>query len=181
MIPLENYGVQCMSMGFLVDSEEALVWRGPMVMGAVEKLAHGTHWDPLDILIVDLPPGTGDIHLSIAQTINVSGAVIVSTPQKVALADAKKGAKMFQRVHIPILGLVENMSSFVCPKCQEVTHVFGTQHEILQGIETLGSVPLEVEIMKNSDRGSPIVASHPNSKAAKVYQDIGDKILSKLS
>ena len=173
MLPLENYGVKCMSMGFLVNPSEALVWRGPMVMGALEKMAHGTHWSDLDLLVVDLPPGTGDIHISTSQTINVSGAVIVSTPQRVALADAQKGVKMFQRVEIPILGLIENMSSFVCPKCQETTHVFGQKHDLIAGLTTIASIPLEVEIMRNADEGTPIVISHPDSNAAQIYMKLG--------
>jgi len=181
MIPLENYGIKCMSMGFLVKPENALVWRGPMVMAAVEKLVHGTHWDPLDILVIDLPPGTGDIHLSMAQTVNISGAVIVSTPQKVALADAKKASKMFEAVNIPILGLVENMSSFACPSCKEVTHVFGENHQLLENVEKLGSIPLEVEIMRHADNGTPFVVTHPESKATEVYLNIGRKLMSKFS
>jgi len=180
MIPLENYGIKCMSMGFLVKPENALVWRGPMVMAAVDKLVHGTHWDPLDVLVIDLPPGTGDIHLSIAQTINISGAVIVSTPQKVALADSQKAAKMFAAVNIPILGIIENMSSFVCPSCKEVTHVFGENHQLLENVEKLGSIPLEVEIMRNADKGTPFFVTHPESKVTEVYLKIGQKLMSKF-
>jgi len=181
MIPLENYGIKCMSMGFLVKPENALVWRGPMVMAAVEKLVHGTHWDPLDVLVIDLPPGTGDIHLSMAQTVNISGAVIVSTPQKVALADAKKASKMFEAVNIPILGLIENMSSFACPSCKEVTHVFGENYQLLENVEKLGSIPLEVEIMRHADNGTPFVVTHPESMATEVYLNIGRKLISKFS
>lgn len=181
MIPLENYGVKCMSMGFLVDPNEAIVWRGPMVMGAIEKLAFGTLWNTTDVLIVDLPPGTGDIHLSIAQNFNkIFGAIIVSTPQRVALADAKKAVKMFEKVDIPILGLVENMSSFACPKCNEITHVFGEKHELLENVKTMGKVPLDVEIMKNADEGTPIVLTHPDSSATKMYQSICDQLISAL-
>ena len=143
-----------------------------MVMGALEKMAHGTHWSDLDLLVVDLPPGTGDIHISTSQTIKVSGAVIVSTPQKVALADAQKGVKMFQRVEIPILGLIENMSSFVCPKCQEITHVFGQKNDLIPNLKTIASLPLEVEIMRNADEGTPIVISHPDSNAAQIYMKL---------
>ena len=125
MLPVMNYGIDCMSMGFLVDPDSAVVWRGPMVMGALDKMVHGTYWSGTDVLVVDLPPGTGDIHLSISQTVQVSGAVVVSTPQKVALADAKKGVDMFQKVGIPVLGLVQNMSSFICGKCGEKTNIFG--------------------------------------------------------
>jgi len=177
MIPLENYGVKCMSMGFLVKPEKALVWRGPMVMAAVNKLAHETHWDPLDILVIDLPPGTGDIHLSIAQTINIAGGLIVTTPQKLALADAQKAAKMFEVVDIPILGLVENMSSFVCPSCQEVTHVFGENHQLLENVEKLGSVPLDPQILRNADKGTPFVIQCPTSKVTEIYLDISQKLM----
>ena len=181
MIPLKNYGVECMSMGFLVDPQQAVVWRGPMVMGAIEKMAFGTLWNSLDVLLVDLPPGTGDIHLSIAQNLNnITGAIIVSTPQKVALADAKKAVKMFNLVNIPILGLVENMSAFCCPKCNETTYVFGDTHELLENVPTLGKVPLEVEIMKNADEGTPIIITHPESNATMTYQSICDRIVSVL-
>jgi len=179
MTPLENYGVKCMSMGFLVKPENALVWRGPMVMAAVNKLVHDTHWDPLDVLVIDLPPGTGDIHLSIAQTIEITGSVIVSTPQQVALADAKKAVKMFEAIKIPVLGIVENMSSFVCPSCKEVTHIFGKNHQLLENVEKLGSVPLEVEIMRNSDKGTPFLLTHPESKVTEVYLNIAKKLISK--
>jgi len=178
MLPLENYGVKCMSMGFLVKPENALVWRGPMVMGAVEKMAFGTHWRPLDFLIVDLPPGTGDIHLSLVQTIeNISGAVIVSTPQKVALADTKKSVAMLEKVNIPIFGLVENMSSFVCPKCNEISHIFGKNEDLLDNVKSLGSVPLEIEIMRNADQGKPIVLTHPKSKTAEIYSNIATNVI----
>lgn len=167
-----------MSMGFLVNPEKAVVWRGPMVMGAIEKMAHGTLWGDVDVLVVDLPPGTGDIHLSIAQTVNVQGAIIVSTPQKVALADAKKATEMLKAVEIPIFGLVENMSGFTCPSCNTTTHIFkGSAAKNLLDLPILGSVPLEVEIMRNSDEGSPIMVANPGSKSASIYQEISEKIL----
>jgi len=182
MLPLENYGVKCMSMGFLVNPGDAIVWRGPMVMGALEKMVHGTHWSTLDLLVIDMPPGTGDIHLSTAQTINIDGAVIVSTPQKVALADAKKGLKMFEKVQIPVLGLIQNMSSFVCPKCQEITHVFGSQDNLIADeVQSLGSLPLEVEIMRNADEGTPIVISHPDSQVTQIYEKISQDLWQTLS
>ena len=177
MLPLENYGVKCMSMGFLVNPEDAIVWRGPMVMGALEKMVHGTNWSDLDLLVIDMPPGTGDIHLSTAQTITVDGAVIVSTPQKVALADAQKGLKMFEKVQIPVMGLIQNMSSFVCPKCQTITHVFGSQsQDLIAGVQSLGSLPLEVEIMRNADEGTPIVISHPKSQVTQIYEKISQDL-----
>jgi ATP-binding protein involved in chromosome partitioning len=136
--------------------------------------------DNLDILIIDMPPGTGDIHLSISQTIQVSGAIIVSTPQKVALADAKKGVKMFEKVQIPVFGLVENMAAFSCPKCNEVTHIFGQKSDLIEGIPTLGSVPLEAEIMRSSDNGAPIFITNPDSNAAKIYKNIAEQILNAM-
>jgi len=180
MIPLENYGIKCMSMGFLVDPSEAIVWRGPMVMGAINKMIFGSIWDfnsTLDVIIVDLPPGTGDIHLSIAQNLHVNGAIVVTTPQKVALADAKKAVKMFERTQIPVIGLIENMSSFECPNCSKVTHVFGEKHNLLEDIPTLGKIPLDVDIMRNADEGTPLVITHPNSIASQVYQSISDQIV----
>ena len=149
-------------------------------MGAIDKMIFGSLWNSsstLDVLIVDLPPGTGDIHLSIAQNLHINGAVVVSTPQKVALADAKKAVKMFERTQIPVLGLIENMSSFECPNCQKVTHVFGEKHNLLENIPTLGKIPLDVEIMRNSDEGTPLVITHPNSIASQVYQSISDQIV----
>jgi ATP-binding protein involved in chromosome partitioning len=194
MIPPVNYGIKCMSMGFLVNPEDSIVWRGPMVMGGLEKILHGTMWDPLDILIVDLPPGTGDVHLSIAQTLNVSGAIIVSTPQKVALADATKAEKMFQLVKIPVLGnilvkklflwnnitklklffagLVENMASFVCLNCHEKSNLFGNESQEWAkklNIALLGSVPLERLVMEGADNGTPIALVHPKSVSSMVY------------
>merc|ERR1719361_1217101 len=131
MIPLSNYDIKCMSMGFLIrKSEDALVWRGPMVMGALEKLAHGTNWVGTDIVVVDMPPGTGDIHLSVAQTLAVRGAIVVSTPQKVALADVKKAVNMFKAVNIPVIGCVENMGAFSCPNCKSETRIFGAENTV---------------------------------------------------
>lgn len=178
MLPLENYGVKCMSMGFLVDPQEAVVWRGPMVMGALEKMVHSTHWScdgPLDLLVIDLPPGTGDIHLSLSQTVQVSGSVIVSTPQAVALADVKKCVKMLERVQIPILGSIENMSSFKCPKCEEVTYVFGANSQLLPNLPSF-KMPLDIEIMRNADEGTPIVISHPGSQVSQIYEKISQTL-----
>ena len=186
MLPLTNYGLKCMSMGFLIrKSEDALVWRGPMVMGALEKLAHGTNWTGTDIVVVDMPPGTGDIHLSVAQTLDVQGAIVVSTPQKVALADARKAVSMFKAVNIPIIGCVENMSTFACPQCNKETRVFGDENTV-ENIATelqvpfLGSVPLEPEIMRCSDDGTPIVLSNPQSLSTKIYLEMGKKVLKYL-
>ncbi|TRY76207.1 hypothetical protein TCAL_05680 [Tigriopus californicus] len=185
MVPLTNYGVKCMSMGFLVEPGQAVVWRGPMVMGATEKMIFQTDWQPLDYLVIDLPPGTGDIHLSIAQSLEVSGAVVVSTPQRVALADAQKGVTMFDKVNIPMLGLVENMNAFVCGGCGEVSHVFGHDgvtslaHELQ--VPLLGSVPLDPRVMRACDEGKPLVISHPESLPAKTYLDIAQKVYEQSS
>lgn len=186
MIPMSNYNVKCMSMGFLIrKSEEALVWRGPMVMGALEKLAHGTNWSGLDVVVIDMPPGTGDIHLSVAQTLAVKGAIVVTTPQKVALADAKKAISMFKAVNIPIIGCIENMGSFCCPKCDSHTRIFGAENTVKEiaaesDVPFLGSIPLEAEIMQSSDSGSPIVVSNPKSASAQTYHNISVQILDNI-
>jgi len=180
MLPVQNYGVGCMSMGLLVDPQAALVWRGPMVMGALEKLVHGTNWSDTDILVVDTPPGTGDIHLSLSQTVEIAGAIIVSTPQKVALSDARKGVDMYRKVGIPVLGMVQNMSSFVCGSCSSVTHLFGENgvKDMAQELDVslLGSIPLDPALMASCDSGQPIVISHPESIATAVFKDIAEKI-----
>jgi len=184
MVPVMNYGIGCMSMGLLVDPNSAVVWRGPMVMGALDKMVHGTNWSGTDFLVVDLPPGTGDIHLSLSQTVHVSGAVVVSTPQKVALADSQKGVDMFKKVNIPVLGMVQNMSSFICGSCGEKTHVFGCdgaqKMAVELGVPLLGDVPLDPTLMSSSDTGKPIVISHPESEIAKTYLDIARQIVNKL-
>jgi len=185
MLPVMNYGVGCMSMGLLVDPASAVVWRGPMVMGALDKMVHGTNWSGTDVLVVDLPPGTGDVHLSISQTVEISGAVVVSTPQKVALADARKGVDMFKKVGIPVLGMVQNMSSFICGKCGEKTHVFGCDgaQKMAQelGVSLLGDVPLDPAIMSSSDSGKPILMTNPDSEISRIYQAIAQQIVDKLS
>lgn len=184
MVPVMNYGINCMSMGLLVDPNSAVVWRGPMVMGALNKMVHGTNWSGTDVLVVDLPPGTGDIHLSLSQTVHVAGAVVVSTPQKVALADSRKGVDMFKKVSTPVLGMVQNMSSFICGRCGEKTHVFGrdgAQKMALElGVTLLGDVPLDPTLMSSSDSGKPIVVTHPESEIAQTYYDIAEQILNKL-
>lgn len=184
MIPLENYGVRCMSMGFLMEKDAPAVWRGLMVMSALEKLVRGTAWGKLDVLVVDMPPGTGDAQISISQRLPLAGAVIVSTPQDIALIDARRGANMFGKVDVPILGLIENMSYFKCPSCGERSDVFGhggaraTAEEM--GMDFLGEVPLNIEIRQTSDAGSPIVASAPSSEASTVYRVIAMTIAAKL-
>ncbi|XP_015907793.2 iron-sulfur cluster transfer protein NUBPL isoform X1 [Parasteatoda tepidariorum] len=184
MKPLINYGIKCMSMGFLVEEKSPIVWRGPMVMSAIQKLFRQVSWGPLDYLIVDMPPGTGDTQISIAQTVPVSGAVIVTTPQDIALLDARKGAAMFQKVDIPVLGIVQNMSSFICPKCGEITHIFGQDGASKLAseldIEVLADVPLNASIRKTSDNGQPIVVSDPDNSVVQIYRSLAEKVTQKL-
>ncbi|KAJ7571553.1 hypothetical protein O6H91_01G166600 [Diphasiastrum complanatum] len=180
MIPLQNFGVHCMSMGFLVEKDAPIVWRGPMVMSALEKLTRGVAWGKLDVMVVDMPPGTGDAQISISQRLKLAGAIIVSTPQDIALLDARRGVNMFQK----ILGLIENMSFFQCPKCGEHSHIFGhggaraTAEEM--GMDFLGEVPLNISIRETSDQGCPIVASSPDSEAAGVYKGMAKHVVKKL-
>jgi ATP-binding protein involved in chromosome partitioning len=184
IIPLENYGVKCMSMGFLVDIEDPVVWRGPMVMGALGQLLGDVEWAPLDILIVDMPPGTGDAQLTIVQQAPLAGAVIVSTPQDIALLDARKGLNMFRQVDVPILGIIENMSYFSCPHCGERTDIFdhgGARATAEQmGCEFLGEIPLDAVIRETSDGGQPVVVSQSGSVHAKTYMEIAAKILASI-
>ncbi|XP_075610145.1 iron-sulfur cluster transfer protein NUBPL isoform X1 [Balearica regulorum gibbericeps] len=169
MRPLKNYGIACMSMGFLIEETAPVVWRGLMVMSAVEKLLRQVDWGQLDYLVIDMPPGTGDVQLSVSQNIPIAGAVIISTPQDVALLDARKGAEMFRKVHVPVLGLVQNMSVFQCPKCKHETHIFGAdgvRHLAKTlGLDILGDIPLHVNIRETCDSGQPVVISQPESDA----------------
>nr|XP_032628982.1 iron-sulfur protein NUBPL isoform X2 [Chelonoidis abingdonii] len=171
MRPLKNYGIACMSMGFLVEETAPVVWRGLMVMSAIEKLLRQVDWGQLDYLVIDMPPGTGDVQLSVSQNIPVTGAVIVSTPQDIALLDARKGAEMFRKVHVPVLGLVQNMSVFQCPKCKHETHIFGADgvRDLAKtlGLDVLGDIPLNVNIRETCDAGQPIVISQPQSDMMK--------------
>ncbi|KAK6940718.1 Flagellum site-determining protein YlxH/ Fe-S cluster assembling factor NBP35 [Dillenia turbinata] len=184
MIPVENYGVKCMSMGFLVEKEAALVWRGPMVMSALEKMTRGVEWGDLDVLVVDMPPGTGDAQISISQRLQLSGALIVTTPQDVALMDARRGVVMFSKVKVPILGVLENMSCFKCPHCGEPSYIFGCggAQKIADemGLDFLGEIPLEVAVRSSSDEGHPIVVSAPDSAVSKAYCCVAQKIVNKL-
>ncbi|OGV72439.1 MAG: ATP-binding protein, partial [Methylophilales bacterium RIFCSPHIGHO2_02_FULL_57_10] len=163
MEPLEAYGVQAMSIGFLIDMDTPMVWRGPMVTGALEQLLRETNWRALDYLVIDLPPGTGDIQLTLSQKVPVTGAIIVTTPQDIALLDARKGLKMFEKVGVPIVGLVENMSTHICSKCGHEEHIFGAGGGAQMckdyDVELLGSLPLDIKIRENSDNGMPIVAA----------------------
>ncbi len=185
MEPKEAYGIQVMSIGFLVDTETPMVWRGPMVTGALEQLLRDTNWRDLDYLVIDLPPGTGDIQLTLAQKIPVTGSIIVTTPQDIALLDARKGLKMFEKVGIPILGIVENMSTHICSSCGHEEHIFGAGGGELMckdyNVDLLGSLPLDIKIREQSDSGKPTVIAEPDSEIAKVYKTIARKVASKIA
>ena len=185
MIPLPAWGLKAMSIGFLVEEETAMIWRGPMVMGALEQMMGQVEWGALDIMIVDMPPGTGDAQLTMAQRVALAGAVIVSTPQDIALLDARRGVKMFERTRVPVLGLIENMSYYCCPNCGHRAEIFGhggaraEAHRL--GTEFLGEVPLLIEIRTASDAGAPIVASSPESEAARAFATIAERVWAKVN
>ena len=185
MEPLEAYGVQAMSIGFMVDVETPMVWRGPMVAQALDQLITQTNWRDVDYLIVDMPPGTGDVQLSLAQKVPVTGAVIVTTPQDIALIDARKGLKMFEKVNIPILGIVENMSIHICSKCGHEEHIFGSGGGERMGkdydVEFLGSLPLELAIREMADGGKPTVVGAPDSRTAEIYRGIARRVAVKIA
>src|SRR5688500_15169945 len=185
MEPMEGHGIQAMSVGFLIDSETPMVWRGPMVTQALEQLMGETKWRDLDYLVVDLPPGTGDIQLTLAQKVPVTGAVIVTTPQDIALIDARKGLKMFEKVGIPILGVVENMSFHVCPKCGHESHIFGAggAEKMCRdyGSELLGQLPLDEAIRSQADSGKPTVVSDPDGPIAAIYRRIARRSAVKIA
>jgi ATP-binding protein involved in chromosome partitioning len=185
MIPIEAWGLSCMSIGFLVDEETPMIWRGPMVMGALEQMMGQVSWGALDVLVVDMPPGTGDAQLTMAQRVSLTGAVIVSTPQDIALLDARRGVKMFEKTRVPVLGLVENMSFFCCPNCGHRTDIFGhggARAEAAQlGIEFLGEIPLLLDIRTASDAGTPIAAEQPDSEAAIAYAALARSVWEKVS
>jgi ATP-binding protein involved in chromosome partitioning len=185
MEPLERYGVKAMSIGFLIDPDTPMVWRGPMVTGALEQLLRETNWRELDYLVVDLPPGTGDIQLTLAQKVPVTGAVIVTTPQDIALLDARKGLKMFEKVGIPILGIVENMSTHICSNCGHEEHIFGAGGGERMcrdyGVELLGALPLDIRIREQADGGMPTVVAEPEGRIAGEYRRIARRIAVKLS
>jgi ATP-binding protein involved in chromosome partitioning len=190
IVPMLAHGVQTMSIGFLVEQDTPMIWRGPMATSALTQLLNDTLWggledDPLDIMVVDLPPGTGDIQLTLAQKIPVAGAVIVTTPQEVATLDARKALKMFEKVHVPVLGLIENMAQHVCSNCGHIEHLFGSGGAALMaaqyGVPVLGSLPLEIAIREQGDLGVPVVRAAPDSAAAKAYRDTAQRLLEVLA
>jgi ATP-binding protein involved in chromosome partitioning len=184
LTPMENYGVKVMSMGFLVPEDTPMIWRGPMVMGALEQMLRDVAWGELDAMVIDMPPGTGDAQLTISQRIPITGAVIVSTPQDIALLDARKGLNMFRKVDVPVFGILENMSYHKCVKCGHVEHIFshgGAKKEADRlGTEFLGELPLDIAIRETSDGGQPIVVSQPDSEHAKAYRRIADRVWEKV-
>ena len=182
--PMRNYGLKVMSMGFLVAEETPMIWRGPMVQSALQQMLRDVNWGELDVLVVDMPPGTGDAQLTMAQQVPLAGAVIVSTPQDIALLDARKGLNMFRKVDVPVLGIVENMSYFLCPHCGERSDIFahgGARKEAERlGTEFLGEVPLDIVIRETSDEGRPVVVSQPQSAHAEVYRQMAARVWQKI-
>ncbi|MRD46286.1 iron-sulfur cluster carrier protein ApbC [Caenimonas koreensis] len=185
MDPLKNYGVEVMSIGFLVNQDEAMIWRGPMATQALDQLLRQTNWSGLDYLIVDLPPGTGDIQLTLAQRVPLTGAVIVTTPQDIALLDAKKGIKMFEKVGVPILGIVENMAVHVCSNCGHVEHIFGEgggkKMAAQYGMDYLGALPLDIAIRVQADSGKPTVVADPEGEVAGIYKALARQVAIKIA
>jgi len=185
IIPLENYAVKTMSIGYLVEDNQAMIWRGAMVAGALKQLLNDVEWGELDYLFIDMPPGTGDAQLTLTQSVPVTGAVMVTTPQDIALIDCRKGINMFEKVHVPNLGIVENMSQFICPHCGESTAIFAEggaerlskEHDT----EVLAQIPLDIQIRINADEGTPIVAAMPDSEQAKAYQRLAGEVARKIS
>jgi ATP-binding protein involved in chromosome partitioning len=180
-----SYHLQAMSIGFLVDEETPMIWRGPMVTQALEQLLRETNWQDLDYLIIDLPPGTGDIQLTLAQKVPVTGAVIVTTPQDIALLDARKGLKMFEKVEIPVMGVVENMSTHICSKCGHEEHIFGDgggrRMAEENDVDFIGSIPLDISIRVQTDSGKPTVVADPEGRLSLIYRDIARRVAGKLS
>ncbi|MDP1574472.1 MAG: iron-sulfur cluster carrier protein ApbC [Coxiellaceae bacterium] len=176
--PIERFGLQTMSMGYLVDSEEPMVWRGPMVVKALHQMLYFTAWDNLDYLLIDLPPGTGDVQLTLSQKTPLNGVIIVSTPQTIALLDARKGLEMFRKVNVPIIGVIENMSEYICPHCHHSENIFGKDGAENMALEyevaLLGKIPLDLKIREQADAGNPIVIAEPDSVIAKAYEKIAE-------
>jgi len=185
LIPMKNYGIVAMSMGFLVPEETPMIWRGPMVMSALQQMLRNVEWGELDIMVVDMPPGTGDAQLTMAQQVPLAGAVIVSTPQDIALLDARKGLHMFEKVNVPVLGIVENMSYFLCPHCGHRSEIFshgGARREAERlGTEFLGEVPLDVAIRETSDGGRPIAVAEPQGPHALLFRQMAARIWEKVA
>lgn len=185
ILPINKFSLSLMSIGFLISEDTPMIWRGPMVISAVNQMLNDVEWGDLDYLVIDMPPGTGDVQLTIAQRLPMRGAIIVSTPQDLALIDAKKGVEMFKKVNVPILGIIENMSTFICPNCSHETHIFGHEgaklESINQGIDFLGDIPLEIELRKSSDAGIPIVDSNSDSDVAKKFLNIANIITDKIN
>jgi ATP-binding protein involved in chromosome partitioning len=183
--PMENHGLQMSSIGLLIDADQPMVWRGPMVTQALQQLLAQTNWKDLDYLVVDMPPGTGDIQLTLAQQVPVTGAVIVTTPQDIALMDAKKGLKMFEKVGIPILGIVENMAVHVCSNCGHAEHIFGAEGGVKMaaeyGVDYLGSLPLDIRIREQADAGRPTVVADPTGAITATYKDIARKVAVRIA
>ena len=184
MIPLQRFGLSIMSIGFLVEEETAMIWRGPMVMSAVTQMLRDVAWGTLDVLVVDMPPGTGDAQLTLAQNVPLKGAIIISTPQDLSLIDARRGLAMFTKVNVPVLGIVENMSYFQCPQCGTKSDIFGhggARHEAERlGVPFLGEIPLHISIRTTSDSGNPLVDSEPNGAHAAIYREIAAKVRDQL-
>jgi ATP-binding protein involved in chromosome partitioning len=178
--PMEGHGIQASSIGFLIEADNPMVWRGPMVTSALEQLLRQTRWRDLDYLIVDMPPGTGDIQLTLSQKVPVTGSVIVTTPQDIALLDARKGLKMFEKVGIPIIGIIENMSTYVCPKCNHEEHIFGEGggKKMCQdyGVDFLGALPLNLSIREQADSGRPTVVADPDGAISAIYKGIARQV-----
>ena len=185
ILPKVAYGVQSMSIGYLIDEDTPMIWRGPMVTGALQQLLNDTRWDKLDYLIIDLPPGTGDIQLTLAQQIPVSAAVIVTTPQDIALLDAQRGLKMFEKVSVPVLGIIENMSLHVCSKCGHEEPIFGSGGALKMSekyaVDLLGSLPLDIRIREQADSGHPTVVADPLGRSAQIYREIARKLAGRLA
>jgi ATP-binding protein involved in chromosome partitioning len=183
--PIERYGIRTMSIGYIVAEDTPMIWRGPMVSSALEQMLRDVQWGELDVMVVDMPPGTGDAQLTLAQRVALSGAVIVSTPQDIALIDARKGLSMFRKVAVPVLGIVENMSYFLCPKCGERSEIFGhggaREEAEKLGVPFLGEVPLHLDIRMSSDSGHPIVIAQPDSPHAQVYRNIAGRVWKQLT
>jgi ATP-binding protein involved in chromosome partitioning len=182
--PMEAWGLKAISIGSLIDEDQPMIWRGPMVMTALTQLIYDVEWAPLDVLVVDMPPGTGDAQLTLAQRVPLAGAIIVSTPQDIALIDARKGLVMFKKTHVPVFGIVENMSTFVCPHCGHESHIFGhggareTAEKL--GTDFLGEIPLHIAIRETSDGGTPITARDPGGPQAKAFLALAERVIAKL-